>query len=83
MGNIGKQCVDNGEYLDEHPFSTFQRAMKLYKQPVMIKNEFKFNEGDKAALLKELDNINYVLLDYVKSKIPFYLLLRPKRPKSA
>lgn len=66
MGNIGKQCVDNAETTEEYPMSTFRRAMKVYKQPVMIKNEHKFSERDKAALLRELDRINYVLLDYVK-----------------
>ena len=65
MGNIGNQCVDNTQKFDDQPVSTFRKAMKLYKQPVMIKNEYKFNEGDKTALMNELNNINYVLLDYV------------------
>lgn len=65
MGNLGGQCVDNGVPKDEQPMTTFRKAMKMYKQPVMLKNEHKFGEADRQALLRELDRLNYVLLDYV------------------
>ena len=67
MGIINEKCVDNHQIIDEQPLTTFKKAMEAFNQNTILKNEYKLNKDDKISLLKELDQINYTLLDYVNN----------------
>ena len=72
MGNLNKSCNDANtlEVIEgDRDTGGFSRLMKNFHQPLLSHNADKLSSEEKDILRKELKEINFALLDFVKQFI--------------